>query len=191
MSLVVACVTNNRIVFKCDSHPLVGGTSENDGKKMQKIDDSILFGFTGDKDFCETALTAFLRLHMVAQMSQAPLTDLVEMFQAKMISFYAKDKKECSFVIGGRQDNMLLIFGLSSHNDFEINMQFTTQEFDEEDIECFVIGDKLQNECMTFEQFFRSVEKQPIESVMNQYILYMASKEESVSDIIYTEKIKA
>ena len=43
----------------------------------------------------------------------------------------------------------------------------------------------------TFEQFFRQQDPgQTIESVMNQYILYVSSVEDNVSDIIHTQKIR-
>ncbi len=191
MGLAIACATNNRIVLKCDDSPLTGASDQETGSKIKSFDDTILLAYTGDKAFCEQAVTAFERLYMLSSISPVPLPELVEMFRNKMVLANQDAHCNCSFLISGKKDEMFLIFGMSSSNQFEINMQFTTPEFDETDIECFVIGDPMAHAVTTFEQFFRQQNPgQTIESVMNQYILYVSSVEDNVSDIIHTQKIR-
>ena len=63
MGLAIACATNNRIVLKCDDSPLTGASDQETGSKIKSFDDTILLAYTGDKAFCEQAVTAFERLY--------------------------------------------------------------------------------------------------------------------------------
>ena len=113
MGLAIACATNNRIVLKCDDSPLTGASDQETGSKIKSFDDTILLAHTGDKAFCEQAVTAFERLYMLSSISPVPLPELVEMFRNKMVLANQDAHCNCSFLIAGKKDEIFFILVIS------------------------------------------------------------------------------
>lgn len=188
MSLVIAVANMSRVVVKCDGLTRDGKTGEiksQDYIKMVKLNNNCIVGYTGVKEDCELVLSEYKRLAIQSNVDVETLKPTTVIYD---LSVLAKEmntvNSKISFLVAGREDGKIVLFGFVSKENYQINNCTPT---DDDFIKYITLGSDIQQDAIDFSKFYNP--DKGIEISMNEYIKYISTIDPTVNDHISTKKI--
>lgn len=187
MSIVMAVANMNRVVVKCDGTALDFETSEitsEDYEKILFLNDDCIVGYIGMIEDCEFIINEYRKLAEDSNVDINTLKPTTVIYDLCELAKGIEDSK-VSFLVAGRENDRILLFGFTSADQYEIN-NFSPE--DEEEIKYITLGSDIQKNAVQYPMYHRA--EMAIETTMNDYIRYIATIDAGVNSHIFTKKLK-
>ena len=173
MSIVLVCATAKEITMKSDGRAMNNGVVvAEDIKKIDRLTNNCLVGFTGNLNFCRRVVASYKDFA-----NTQDILEILDDFKDHLQRVYPGSQYSSQFCIGGFHNNKPLLCAIEPPYDKWVYTQIILP------VNPLKMGDPRLS-VFSFEPRFAKYKKS-----MDVYIRYVSKHIESINDNIFTETI--